>query len=95
MILRWLVASLHLIALPIGFGAVVVRGAALRGRLDKSGLDRVFRADTLWGLAAAAAVGPGYSATLTEFVATSWRPAAAAHRCESLARLLWYLSTLS
>lgn len=51
MILRWLVASLHLIALPIGFGAVVVRGAALRGRLDKSGLDRVFRADTLWGLA--------------------------------------------
>lgn len=52
MILRWLVASLHLIALPIGLGAVVVRGTALRGSLDKAGLDRVFRADTLWGLAA-------------------------------------------
>lgn len=52
MTLRWLVASLHLIALPIGLGAVVVRAAALRGPLDERGIDRVFRADTLWGLAA-------------------------------------------
>lgn len=49
---RWLVASLHLIALPIGFAAVLFRGATLRGQLDRPGLDRVFRADLLWGLAA-------------------------------------------
>lgn len=35
---RWLVASLHLIALPIGFAAVVVRGAALRGQHSATGV---------------------------------------------------------
>lgn len=57
--IRWLVASLHLIALPIGFAAVVVRGFSLRGRLDKASLDRAFRADSLWGLAAVLWISTG------------------------------------
>jgi len=59
MTLRWLFAALHLLALPIGLGAVVIRGRALRGALDASGLHRVFRADTLWGVAAVLWIGTG------------------------------------
>lgn len=53
MILRWLVAGLHLLALGIGLGAVVARARALRGPLDNAGFSRVFVADNFWGLAAA------------------------------------------
>jgi putative membrane protein len=49
---RWIVASLHLLALAIGFGSIVARGRALRGTLDAGGLSRVFLADTFWGIAA-------------------------------------------
>jgi putative membrane protein len=52
MMLRWLLASFHLLALGLGLGAVWVRGRALRGPLDTAGLRRVFLADTVWGLAA-------------------------------------------
>jgi len=51
MALRWLVSSLHLLALGIGLGSVYVRGQALRGTLDTAGLRRVFIADGFWGLA--------------------------------------------
>jgi len=51
MTLAWLLATLHLVALGIGLGAVVTRARALRGTLDTAGLRRVFRADSLWGLA--------------------------------------------
>jgi putative membrane protein len=47
-----LVSALHLLALAIGLPAVVLRGRALRGRLDGDGLRRLFAADTAWGLAA-------------------------------------------
>lgn len=50
--LRWLLAALHLIALGIGMGAVLDRAWSLRAPLDAAGLRRVFRADTLWGIAA-------------------------------------------
>lgn len=59
MTLRWLLASFHLLALPLGLGAIVVRARALRGPLDESGLRRVFRADALWGLAAALWISTG------------------------------------
>jgi putative membrane protein len=59
MTLRWLFAAVHLLALPIGLGAVVIRGRALRGTLDASCLQRVFRADTLWGIAAVLWIGTG------------------------------------
>jgi putative membrane protein len=52
MLIRWLVAALHLLALAIGLGAVWARGRALRSPLDASGLRWMFSADTLWGVAA-------------------------------------------
>lgn len=59
MMLRWLLASFHLLALGLGLGAVWVRGRGLRGPLDASGLRRVFLADTVWGLAALLWIGTG------------------------------------
>jgi putative membrane protein len=52
MMLRWLIASLHLLTLPLGLGAVWARHRALRAALDAAGLRRVFLADNLWGAAA-------------------------------------------
>ncbi len=52
MILRWTLATLHLLALGIGLGAVWARGMNLRSALTTQDLRRVFRADALWGLAA-------------------------------------------
>ena len=49
--LRWLLASLHLLALGVGLGAVWVRAIALRGPLDPSGLRRALAADSWWGFA--------------------------------------------
>jgi hypothetical protein len=46
MILRWLFAALHLLALGVGLGTVWARERALRGELDQAGLLRVFSADT-------------------------------------------------
>lgn len=45
-------SALHLLALAIGFGAVVVRGILLRGRLDLDRLRGIFTADSVWGIAA-------------------------------------------
>lgn len=52
MILSWLLAALHLLALGIGLGAILNRAWALRGRLDASGVRRVLNADAAWGIAA-------------------------------------------
>jgi putative membrane protein len=57
--LRWLVASLHLLALPLGLGGVWVRARSLRGPLYGAGLRRVFAADNVWGLAAVIWIGTG------------------------------------
>jgi putative membrane protein len=51
MTLRWLVATLHLIALPLGLGAIWSRSRALR-HVRTDDLGRVFLPDNLWGLAA-------------------------------------------
>lgn len=59
MILRWLFASVHLIALGIGLGAVWGRARALRSTLDAAGLRRVFHADTWWAVAAFLWLGTG------------------------------------
>jgi putative membrane protein len=50
---RLFLASLHLIALGIGLGAVFARARALREPLDDARLPRVFFIDNLWALAAA------------------------------------------
>lgn len=59
MTLRWLLASLHLLGLGIGLGAVWVRARAFRGQLDVNGLRRLFRADSAWGIAAMLWIGTG------------------------------------
>ena len=48
-----IVSALHLLALAIGLPSVFLRGRALKGRLDREGLQRLFAADTVWGVAAA------------------------------------------
>src|SRR3989337_1783594 len=53
MIIAWLLAFAHLLALGIGLGAIWTRARVLSGALDRYRLEQVFRADTLWGVAAA------------------------------------------
>lgn len=53
MLLRWIVAALHLLALGIGLLAVWMRGQTLREALDPASLRRALFFDNLWGAAAA------------------------------------------
>ena len=53
MILRLTIAFLHLLMLCLGFYAVWSRAEALKKLREISGLEEVFRADNLWGIAAA------------------------------------------
>lgn len=59
MFIRWLFAAVHLLALGIGLGAIWSRARALQGPLDAAGLERVFYADTWWGIAAILWIGTG------------------------------------
>lgn len=59
MLIRWVVAALHLVALGMGLGAVWGRGRALRSPLDEPGLRRVFYADSVWGVAALVWIATG------------------------------------
>jgi len=52
MLLRWIVAAIHLLALGIGLGAIWARGRALKGLPDPQNLQRAIYADTFWGIAA-------------------------------------------
>lgn len=52
MLLRWFIATLHLLTLPLGLGAVWARSRGLWLARSASDLPRVFLADNLWGLAA-------------------------------------------
>jgi putative membrane protein len=52
MTLRWLVASLHLLGLAVGLGAILFRARLLRRIRSAEGLPDVFLADNLWALAA-------------------------------------------
>lgn len=55
----FLLATLHLLALGIGLGAIWARARALRGALDAAGIRRALAADTWWGVAAALWIGTG------------------------------------
>jgi putative membrane protein len=58
--LRWILATLHLLGLGIGLGAVWARARALGSKpLDAPALRRVFAADSWWGLAAILWIGTG------------------------------------
>jgi putative membrane protein len=57
--LRLTLATLHLLALGLGFGAIHTRARTLRERLDMDAMRRIFRADAAWGIAAAIWIGTG------------------------------------
>ncbi len=59
MTFRWLIASLHLLALPLGAGAIWARSRALGVAKSADDLRRVFVADNLWALAAVLWLGTG------------------------------------
>jgi putative membrane protein len=59
MLLRVVAASLHLLALGLGFYGVLSRGAALREPPTRLSLRRVVRADIVWGIAAVLLIGTG------------------------------------
>jgi putative membrane protein len=59
MILRWLIATVHLLTLPLGLAAIFARSRALSATRTAADLPRVFVADNLWGLAAALWIGTG------------------------------------
>jgi putative membrane protein len=54
-----IMSALHLLALGIGLPAVYLRGRALRGPLDAAGLQRLFAADNVWGIAAIVWIATG------------------------------------
>ncbi len=47
-----IVSALHVLALALGLSSLYLRGGALKGRLDRDGLRRLFAADNVWGVAA-------------------------------------------
>lgn len=51
--LRWLLATAHLLAFGIGLGAIWTRARALAGVPDPVSVRRALRADAWWGIAAA------------------------------------------
>jgi len=50
--LRWLIATLHLLTLPLGLAAIWARSKGLSRTRSAADLPPVFVADNLWGLAA-------------------------------------------
>lgn len=59
-LLQWAFAALHLLALPLGFAAIVARAAALGGGgAARPDLKRAFAADTAWALAALVWIATG------------------------------------
>jgi putative membrane protein len=59
MVVRWLLATLHLLALPVGFGAIWARARALVRVTGNDGLARVFLPDNLWAVAAVLWIATG------------------------------------
>lgn len=59
MTLRYLIATIHVLLLAIGFAAVHSRWRALRSLRDASGLQAVFQADNWYGVAALGWVATG------------------------------------
>ena len=61
MVVSALLSAVHLLALPLGLGAVFIRGRALAGPLDAAGWQRLLAADTAWGAAAGLWIVSGLS----------------------------------
>jgi putative membrane protein len=50
--LSYFLATLHILTFGVGFYAIWTRANALKNLKDVSGLNEVFKADNLWGIAA-------------------------------------------
>jgi putative membrane protein len=78
MTLRWLLAFLHLLALPMGLSAVGARSRALKGVARGNSLHAAFVADTWWGIAALLWISTGLARYLggiekpTEYYNNNW-----------------------
>ena len=59
MLLRWLLAIVHLLGFAIGLGSVWARYRTLRGSPDRDGMQRAILADNWWALSAALLIGTG------------------------------------
>jgi putative membrane protein len=59
MLVRWLLAAFHLLALGVGLGAIWARAHWLRSSTDPRHLRYALAADTWWGLAALLWIGTG------------------------------------
>lgn len=59
MLVRWLVAAVHLLGLGIGLGAIWARRQALRWAPDERAIRRALHADAWWGIAALIWIGTG------------------------------------
>jgi putative membrane protein len=63
-----LLSTFHLLALAIGLPGVFLRGLALRDlQKDPAAIDRVFRADNAWGIAALLWIGTGLTRAFGPF----------------------------
>lgn len=51
-LLRWTIATVHLLGLGLGLGAIWSRSRALKDLSDPKNIQRAIFADTLWGIAA-------------------------------------------
>lgn len=51
-LLRWTIATVHLLGLGLGLGAIWSRSRALKNPSDPKNIQRALFADTLWGIAA-------------------------------------------
>jgi len=65
MLLSWIVAAIHLLALGNGLGAIWARSRALKGLPDPASLQRALYADTLWGVAALLWITTGLARAFT------------------------------
>lgn len=59
MTVRWLLATVHLLGLAVGLGAIWARARAFRGRLDAQGIQQALYADNWWGISALLLIGTG------------------------------------
>jgi putative membrane protein len=60
MLLRWMLATVHLLGFGIGLGAVWARARSITSRpLDSAALRRTFAADSWWGVSALLLIGTG------------------------------------
>ena len=73
MIVRWLLAAIHLSAFGVAFAAIAARNRALRRLIasaQPADLPGVFKADAVWGLSALVLIATGLARAFGGFGAT-------------------------